>query len=271
MKKILTLISVLVLLSSCITKKNNSTTDKPIKVVKVKEALGHKNPNLVKANRIIQEAITAHGGDLYKTANYSFIFRNKTYQFINQDNNYVYTRKFTDSSGQKIIDVITNGSFTRKINAKRVTLIEADVQKYINSINSVIYFTALPYKLNDAAVVKKYISNENIKGQDYNVIKVTFKEENGGVDHKDQFYYWVNIKDKKIDYIAYNYEVNGGGVRFRSAYNRSIIGGITFQDYINWKAPLGTPLGDLAFMYTKNKLKKLSKIESESITNLAKK
>ena len=68
--------------------------------------------------------------------------------------------------------------------------------------------------------------------------------------------------------MAYSYSVNDGGVRFRSAYNPRTIDGIRFQDYINWEAPVGTPLKDLPALFEKDKLKELSRIETVDVRNL---
>ena len=66
----------------------------------------------------------------------------------------------------------------------------------------------------------------------------------------------------------YKRQVNGGGVRFRAAYNTRTVGGILFQDYVNYKAPVGTPLADLPVLYEKEELKKLSVIATESVVKL---
>ncbi|MGH1385361.1 DUF6503 family protein [Kordia sp.] len=222
-----------------------------------------------KATKILQETMKAHGGDLYDQANYQFVFRNKEYSFKNNGKNYTYTVKGT-KDGNTTEDILENGAFSRQVNKKPVTLSEKKKNGAIGSVNSVIYFATLPHKLNDAAVNKKFVEETTIKGQKYDVLQVTFNEEGGGEDHDDQYHYWINQSTKKIDYLAYNYQVNGGGVRFRSAYNTRVIDGITFQDYINYKAEVGTPLKDLPALYEKGSLKELSRIETEKVINLKK-
>lgn len=61
-----------------------------------------------------------------------------------------------------------------------------------------------------------------------------------------------------MDYFAYNYQVNEGGVRFRAAFNTRVVAGVTFQDYINYEAPIKTPLKDLPGLYEQGKLKEAS-------------
>ena len=123
----------------------------------------------------------------------------------------------------------------------------------------------MPYHLNDPAVNKTYEGTTSIKGKNYQVIRVTFEEEGGGDDFDDVYYYWFDAENYQLDYLAYSFHVNKGGVRFRSAYNAREIEGIRFQDYINFKADKDTPLTELPKMYEANKLKELSRIELEKV------
>jgi hypothetical protein len=224
---------------------------------------------LDKASQVLQETIKAHGGKLYDQANYSFIFRGKTYRFKNDENNFKYEVESTKDD-KTTRDVLDNGSFSRFINNKPIKLSDKKTASAIGSINSVIYFATLPHKLNDAAVNKKFVEQTTINDQKYDVLQITFNQEGGGEDHDDEYHYWINQKTKKIDYLAYSYQVNDGGVRFRSAYNRRVVDGITFQDYINYKAEVGTPLKALPALFEKGELKELSKIKTENPINLKK-
>ncbi|SIQ10566.1 DUF6503 family protein [Maribacter ulvicola] len=219
------------------------------------------------AETIVQNAIKAHGGNAYGTANYEFVFRDKIYMF-NNGNGYAYRVNFKDSLGNRIEDNLKNGTFHRKVNEELVELSKKDIAIHSNALNSVIYFATLPHKLNDTAVQKERIGETVIKGEEYDVVRITFGKEGGGTDHDDVFMYWINKKSHYVNYLAYSYSVNDGGVRFRSAYNPRTIDGIRFQDYINWKAPVGTALKDLPAMFQKNELKELSRIETEKVRNL---
>lgn len=219
------------------------------------------------ATAIINEAIKAHGGLLYDNAHYQFVFRKKIYRFNNK-NDYTYTVKWTDSLGNMVTDSLQNGNFTRKVNTKEIQLSKKDVDKYSNALNSVIYFATLPHKLKDAAVQKNFFGETVINGEAYDIIQVTFAKDGGGEDHDDVFMYWINKKSHYINYLAYSYSTNNGGVRFRSAYNPRTVDGIRFQDYVNWEAQVGTPLEQLPALFEKGQLKELSKIETEDIQNL---
>jgi len=219
------------------------------------------------ADKVLIRTVEAHGGDRYDSANYSFVFRDKTYTFRNDGTDFRYsvTRQKNDTT---IVDVLGNGQLTQTVNGKVVSLSDKDIAKYSEDLNSVVYFATLPHKLLDPAVQLTLMPPANIKGKAYYTLMVQFAEEGGGVDHDDNYRYWINQKTDRIDYLAYDYKTNGGGVRFRSAYNPRPVGGIVFQDYINYKAPLGTNLDDLTAMFGRGELEELSRIETEEVTEL---
>ncbi|UQD55654.1 DUF6503 family protein [Flavobacterium sp. K5-23] len=219
-----------------------------------------------KADSLVNKAIVAHGGDLYNNADYSFVFRGKKYRFQNNGQNFEYSSE-VQKNDSLIKDKISNATFERYINNKLQTLSKEDIGKFSEALNSVIYFATLPYKLQDVSVNKKFIEEITIKGKKYDVVGVTFSQEGGGKDFDDEFHYWINKQTHKIDYLAYNYRVNEGGVRFRSAFNTRVIDGVTFQDYINYEAALETPLKDLPKLYEQGKLKEVSQILTENVIN----
>ena len=212
------------------------------------------------SDSLIEEAIKAHGGELYETAEYQFNFREKVFTFKNNGTKNEYTAESqTDLGWQK--DVLKDGIFTRSIDGNPLNLTEEESGKYGESLNSVIYFATLPHKLSDASVQSEYFGQTTIGLKEYETVKITFKEEGGGQDFQDEYCYWIDAESNRIDYFAYNYQVNGGGSRFRSAYNTREIDGILFQDYINYEAELSTPLEDLPGLFDLDSLKEISRIE----------
>lgn len=218
-----------------------------------------------KAEQIIEASIAAHGGELYDKAHYRFTFRENLYRFKNEGNAFEYEFKGLNKSGDSIHTLLTESAVQVSINGEVQNLNEKQKLSYSDNLNSVIYFATLPYKLGDKSVNKTYQGTVKINGLNYEVIKVTFDQEGGGTDFDDQYYYWINSETNLIDYLAYNYHTNGGGVRFRSAYNSKKVGGIVFQDYINYKAEVGTPLEKLPSLFEMKKLQELSLIETENI------
>jgi len=222
---------------------------------------------LTPAEKILQKTVKAHGGTKYDKAHFSFTFRDKHYTFKNKNEQYVYSRT-SEKDGKKTVDILENGNVKRMVDGVAIELSEKQKSGLSGGLNSVIYFATLPHKLQDKAVKKSHKGTTSIKGMTYDILEITFEQEGGGRDHDDVFHYWINQKNNVIDYLAYNYQVNGGGVRFRSAYNSRTVGGIIFQDYVNYKAAVGTPLADLPKLYEEGKLKELSRIETENVVKL---
>lgn len=218
------------------------------------------------AQQIVNKTIKAHGSHLLEDAMVEFDFRDRHYTYTRKGGTYEYTREWEDSVGM-VKDYLTNEGAYRTINSEKVTVEQEQMDKYANSVNSVHYFATLPYSLNDPAVNKDYLGTTSINNQSYHLLKVYFEEEGGGKDFEDIFLYWIHESDYTIDYLAYSYKTDGGGSRFRSAYNRRVIDGIVFQDYINYK-PLdekNTPLEGLAALFEKGELEELSRIETENV------
>jgi len=220
-----------------------------------------------KADTILEQSINAHGGVLYETAYYRFTFRKKSYTFQHNNGQYTYIRSGL-KDGKTIIDQVTNDKVVRLIDGKASTLTEKEINSIRYAVNSVIYFATLPHKLKDPAVTKKYIGVTSIKDKQYDILEVGFQAEGGGPDHDDVYHYWINQNTKLVDYLAYNFQVGKGGVRFRSAFNTRKIDGIIFQDYVNYKAPKGTPLLGLPEQFENNELEKLSIVAMEDVSKL---
>ncbi|MDT7828461.1 DUF6503 family protein [Pricia sp. S334] len=255
-------------IASCGSEKNKETSSSQ----EIESIANPKNTPLEtapmdKADSLVAATIAAHGGKRYDTAHYGFRFRDKKYTFHNTNSGFTYTVT-GHKEGKTIKDILQNGTLTRMVDGDTVQLSPKDVAKYTEALNSVVYFATLPHKLKDPAVNASYEGLTTIKGKDYQILAISFDQKDGGVDHEDHFMYWVHPQTKIIDYMAYDYETNDGGVRFRSAYDPQTVGGIRFQDYVNYEAPVGTPLKELPALYEAGKLKELSRIETEEVTVL---
>ena len=175
------------------------------------------------------------------------------------------TREFTDSTGS-IKDVLTNTTFTRYRDGNVLPITEERKNAFTNSVNSVIYFALLPYFLGDKAVRSHDAGLTTLEGKPYNLVRVTFDQEHGGEDHQDVFLYWFSQTTRTMDYFAYTYQTDGGGLRFRKAVNARRVGGILFQDYINYEpADELVTLDQLQSLFEKGQLRKLSDIRLENI------
>lgn len=220
----------------------------------------------ISAQDIVDKSIEVSGGNKIKNATMEFDFRDKHYKAIRNNGLFQLERMFKDSI-HNIRDVLSNNRFERFINNKIVKVPDSMIAKYSASVNSVHYFSVLPFGLNDAAVKKQYIEKVEVNGKPYHKIKITFDEDGGGEDFEDVFVYWINTETHKTVYIAYSYNENHGiGLRFRAAYNERYVEGIRFVDYVNYK-PKDTSVSvlNLDDLFEKNQLQLLSKIDLKNI------
>ncbi|MBT0608290.1 DUF6503 family protein [Aequorivita echinoideorum] len=225
-----------------------------------------KEENLT-AQQIVDKAIENAGGNIYENATINFTFRDTQYSSLRKNGNFEYRRVAKDSIGE-ITDVLTNNGFERFVNNQKINLADTTAAKYANSLNSVNYFVQLPFGLNDPAVQKELIGTAEINKEKYYEIEVTFKAEGGGKDHEDIYMYWIHQKNFTVDYLAYKFYTNEGGIRFREAFNERTNNGIRFVDYKNYKLEpwKNVPLQQLDSLFTAGKLELLSEIKTENIS-----
>jgi len=244
MKSDICLLFLLVVITSCKTKKDSPLT----------------------AEYIVNKAIEVSGKDALKHSTVSFMFRNKKYTSQGHCNHYIYSR-YIRKPDSMIKDYYEPGkSFKRYINDSLIQIVDTTAQKYAESINSVHYFVQLPYRLNDKAVNKTYKGLDTINNKLYHQVQVTFDQDGGGTDYQDVYLYWFGKEDYKLDYLAYSFVVNGGGIRFREAYNERYIDSIRFVDYKNYKPKSkDLKLKDISKAFNNNQLQLLSKIENKKI------
>ncbi|WP_272149158.1 DUF6503 family protein [Tenacibaculum aiptasiae] len=217
------------------------------------------------AQEIVDKSIENSNLSALKNATISFNFRKKFYQANRNNGLFEFIREEKKDS-LTIKDILSNDSFKRYVNDSLVELPEKKQKGYGNSVNSVHYFSILPLGLNDKAVFKKILEETTIKGKDYYKIEVTFSEEGGGTDFDDVFIYWFSKDNFQLDYLAYKYHTNGGGVRFRDVKKETLVDGIRIVDYNNYK-PLNKDIDfyNIDKLYNEGKLKKVSEIILENI------
>lgn len=253
MKKIFTIaITLTVLLAACSGPAKEEATEV--------------TPPKSKEQEVIDKAIAFHGMAGLGNADFSLTFRERDYTYSNANGMYEYTRTHTDSTGAIVYDVMNNEGLIRYINDKEAEITEERRAAFTRSINSVVYFFRLPYGLNDAAVIKEYIGETNIKGKTYHEVKVTFEQEGGGEDFDDTFLYWFDKEDYSMDYFAYLYHTDGGGMRFREAINPKRVNGVLIQDYVNLR-PENEDIDIMTIdeLYEQGELKVLSEIINEEV------
>lgn len=225
------------------------------------QALAQTSDN--KAVEVVNRAIDVHGGDLFQKKKFSFNFRGKQHTVSQDNGSYMYDRTFVED-GDEIRDILNNGVFKRYVNGKDSDKSEKQLSRAFEDVNSVSYFAMLPYKLNDAAVIKKYEGEIKIKGKVYDKVRVTFQGEGSGDSPDNIFYYWFNQETGFMDYLGYT----KGGFRFRAAYNQRVIEGVMFADYVNYSGGIykANALEEYDQLYNADKLKELSRIILEDVS-----
>ena len=187
--------------------------------------------------KIVDRAISAHGGKEMKHVEIEFDFRGRHFTILQDGGRFQYQREWSDSTG-RIRDVLNNDGVYREVDGSRAELSPRLRRSIESGVNSVAYFVLLPFRLNDSAVRKRYIEAATIGDEPYHEIEVTFEREGGGRDYDDRFVYWFHRDRHTMDYLAYGFHVDDGGTRFREAVNVRVIGGIRFADHINYTSSL---------------------------------
>ena len=218
------------------------------------------------AQEIVDKSIQASGGaDLYESSTIAFSFRGRDY-ISEMMGKRKTLKRIQKNDTINVLDMISPLGFERFENDSLVVLHDSLATKYGNSVNSVHYFAKLPYGLNDPAVRKELLGTTEVKGKSYYKIMVTFDQDGGGDDFDDTYVYFFNKSTFKADYLAYDFHVNGGGMRFREAYNERYVNGIRFVDYKNMK-PIDENVSVLEVdkLFNTNMLELLSKIELKNV------
>ncbi|MDT0688456.1 DUF6503 family protein [Salegentibacter sp. F188] len=218
------------------------------------------------AQKIVNKAIEVAGGENYEKAIIKFNFRNISYKSSRSNGEFKLERIIIDSLGSETRDILSNSGLKRFKKNSAIKMEDSLIKPISNSVNSVHYFIQIPFGLNDPAVNKTLVGRDIINNHEYYEIKVTFDPGTSGSDHEDDYLYWINEETFTVDYLAYNFEVNEGGVRFRKAVNPRVINGLRFVDYENYSySDANVDLTRLDSLYTAGELRLVSKIVNEDI------
>lgn len=202
--------------------------------------------NQPSGNEIMDKAFARHGGEYLKNLEIDFKFRN-----------YEYEAKIVN--GEFAFQHRTPIGFSNvSESTKRENFSSSDTK-------SVFHFALLPYNVNDKLANKELMCTSKIKGEDYYKVEVTFDTNGGGENFEDVYIYWVHKENFTIDYLAYSFYINGGGVRFREAYNQREVNGVRFQDYINYTIDEDYPAQELDYAFQTGLLREISRIDLDDI------
>lgn len=216
------------------------------------------------ADQIISKAVETHGGKLYDNMEVQFDFRGRHFRAKITEGSYEYERTF-EADGRLVKDLIQNDKYKRILDQREIQLEERELSTYKTATNTVIYFALLPFNLDNPVVNRQMMRPVDIKGEPYHKVEITYGKNGGGKDFEDVYVYWVHREKFTIDYLAYSYNINGGGVRFREAYNARMVNGIRFQDYVNYTIDKDFPAQELDYAFVTDQLREISRIDLENI------
>ena len=182
---------------------------------------------------LVHRAIEVHGGSVFENARTTFTFRGEDWLVERRNGLFRYERAYRDPEDRAVVEGLTNDSTYRRVEGQAVELDGEDREEVELAVNSVVYFAFLPFRLDEPAAQVRFLESRRIRGEPYDAVEVTFREEGGGPDWEDRFVHWFHREEGTLDYVAYRYHRNGGGTRFREAVNRRQVGGLLVQDYVN--------------------------------------
>jgi hypothetical protein len=216
---------------------------------------------------IIDSIYQKSGSALIDQSDIYFDFRNFHYAYLQGEDGLKQSRKYTNDKGEAVDDIWQGDSLMRTIEGEIVELKEKEENAYKNSINSVFYFGFLPKALKDPAVNATLVDEVEINQKRYHKIRVTFDEDGGGEDFYDIFLYWIGIEDYAVDYMAYQYFTEEGGIRFRSVDSVKEVNGILFKDYLNYapKEDMMNDFSNVDKVFSNGGMKLVSEIRLENI------
>lgn len=219
------------------------------------------------AREVIDRAVAAHGMTDFDSVGITFVFREREYEIRTEGERYTYGRQFRDSLGNDVSDRLDNDGLRRYVNDSLVRLTAKDSTAFAGSVNSVRYFVMLPYALGDPAVNTRLLDLVQIDAREYQRVEVTFDEAGGGQDFDDVYHYFFDKQTGEMDYLAYTFAVEGGGIRFREAINKRRVEGVLLQDYINYGLDgHDHSIDSVVALYRTGRLPELSRIENTRVT-----
>jgi Family of unknown function (DUF6503) len=188
------------------------------------------------AQSVVDSSIAWQRGQRLENAEMTFDFRDRSFRIRRNNGVFEYERRYVDSTGANVMELLSNDGLIREINGEVVELDSASYRSAETAVNSVVYFALLPLPLNDPAARKQLLGTSVMDGKTYHELEVTFAPEGGGRDYDDRFIYWIDVESGALDYLAYYFHVNDGGSRFRKAVNIREIEGVRIADYLNFRS-----------------------------------
>lgn len=188
---------------------------------------------------IVDRAIRFHGGDLYESTATSLELCSKSGCFHVRASlaatdggvEYDFDVRGATREGERRVRS-THASVELWLDGAAQTIPAGDAQRYRDWAMARVYFCFLPYRLADPGVHHTDQGTEQWGERTLHRVKVTFAE-GSSTDADDEYVYWFDPETGRVEQFAYSYATNGGGLRFRRAFDHRRVGGILFFDQEN--------------------------------------
>ncbi len=217
---------------------------------------------------IVDRAIEHHGGEIYRHSETELDLCSKSgcFQVVARMDGDAWTYKVSGKSRDSHQEVIsTHDRLTVRRDGSEVTVAADQEQGFRDWAMARVYFCFLPFRLNDPSVLKQDLGLVDWDGRSLHKVKVTF-EAGSSTDAGDQYMYWFDPETARLEYLAYSYDDNGGGLRFRRAVRHRRIGGLLFFDQENFGADgPGLSVDAIDAAYVRDSMRHVSTVRLEDI------
>jgi len=184
---------------------------------------------------IVERSIEHHGGDLYRHSTTEMRLCSKSGCFdlrVAMDGDRYDLTVAGEVRGGELRVRSTNDGVSAWRDGEPVAVAPEEEQGYRDFVMARVYFPFLPFRLADPSVRHQDLGVVDWEGKRLHKVKVTFAP-GSSTDASDEYVYWLDPETGRVEQLAYSYEGNPGGLRFRRAVDHRRVGGILFFDQEN--------------------------------------
>ncbi len=217
---------------------------------------------------IVDRAIEHHGGEIYRHSETELDLCSKSgcFRLVTRvdGDRWVYTVSGR-SGGSQLRVHSAHDALVVSRNGVEESVEAGKGQRYRDWAMARVYFCFLPFRLNDPSVYKQDLGVVDWNGRRLHKVKVTF-EAGTSTDAGDGYMYWFDPETARLEYFAYSFETDGGGLRFRRAVRHRRIGGVLFfdQENLGVDGP-GLSVDAIDAAYVRDSLRQISTVRLEGI------
>ena len=184
---------------------------------------------------IVDQAIAFHGGELYRASETELDVCSLSGCFhvraLVDGDRFDYEVSGKTGDHERRVRW-TSDELTRWQDGAPVAIEPDDAQGLRDWAMARVYFAFLPYRLNDPSVYEQDLGRETWDGRELHKVKVTFTP-GSSTDADDEYLYWFDPENGRLEQFAYSFKGRPGGLRFRRAINYRRVGGLLFFDQEN--------------------------------------